>query len=68
MELKVIWLSGGGALAQASTEVLLQMLGKSVAVWDNTKKVEISKDVDGKFLESRSSELNVAFGMALREL
>ncbi len=67
-ELNHIFLSGGGALSVGVLEFLSQELGKKVALWDSAKKMEIFKDIDPKFMEEHSLELNVAFGMGLRGL
>ncbi len=61
-----LWLSGGGGASHEADKVLSEALGKPVSPWDNTKKMEIFKDVDHKFLEEHASEFNVAFGMTLR--
>ncbi len=63
-----IWMSGGGSMAHGAAEVFAEALGKSVQTWDNTKKLEIFKDVDQAFLTSRAPELNIALGLALRDL
>ena len=65
-ELKTIWLSGGGALCAGAEHNLSDELGKNLKLWDNTKKMQVFGDIDQKFLKDRSSELNVALGMALR--
>ena len=65
-ELKTIRLSGGGALCPGTGKMLSEELGKDVALWDNTKRLEIFGDIDQKFLAEHSPELNVALGMVLR--
>ncbi len=67
-ELKAIWLSGGASMSIGAPVVLSERLGKNVALWDNTRKLEISGRIDLKFLKEHSSELNIAFGLALRDL
>ncbi|OIO37944.1 MAG: hypothetical protein AUJ72_03505 [Candidatus Omnitrophica bacterium CG1_02_46_14] len=62
----LIWLSGGGAQSYETAKILSEAVGKPVSTWDNTKKMEIFKNVDLKFLEAHAGEFNVAFGMALR--
>ncbi len=66
-ELHQIWMSGGGALSVQAAEILSKELGKQVALWDNTKKMEIFGQMDQKYLAEHSAELNVAFGMVLRD-
>lgn len=65
--LKSVWLSGGGALAVSSQNILSEGLGKEVALWDATKKLELAPAVEAKFLETQAPLLNVAFGLALRD-
>ncbi len=65
-ELKSIWLSGGGALCHGVPEELSSELGRKVALWDNTQKIQIFGDVDQAYLKEHSPELNVALGMVLR--
>ena len=60
-------MSGGGALSVQAAEILSKELGKQVALWDNTKKMEIFGQMDQKYLAEHSAELNVAFGMVLRD-
>ena len=61
-----IWLSGGGSASYEADKILSESFNKPVSPWDNTKKMEIFKDVDHKFLNEHASEFNVAFGMTLR--
>lgn len=65
-DLKTIWVSGGGALAEESTGILSEELEKQVQYWDNLKKIEALPEVDKKLLSDKSRLLNVALGMALR--
>ena len=65
-DLKTIWLSGGGALAEDAASVLSEELGRPVQFWDNLKKMEVSGDADKKNLGEQSRVLNVALGMALK--
>lgn len=64
--LKTVWLSGGGAMCPGTPQALSEELGRHLALWDNTKKMEIFGDIDQRFLAEHSAELNVALGMALR--
>lgn len=66
-ELHQIWMSGGGALSVGAAEILSKELGKQVSLWDNVKKMEIFGQLDQKYLTDHSAELNVAFGMVLRD-
>lgn len=65
-EIKAIRLSGGGSLCPGTSKVLTEELGKEVAVWDNTKRLEVFGEIDQKYLAEHSAELNVALGMVLR--
>jgi len=65
-ELKYIWISGGGALSYEAAPVLSEQLGKEVALWDSTKKIEITGNVEHKFLAQHAAEMNVAIGLVLR--
>ena len=65
-ELKTIRLSGGGALCAGTDKLLSEELGREVALWDNTKRLEVFGDIDQKYLAEHSAELNVALGMVLR--
>jgi len=65
-ELKFVWLSGGAAMSIGAPVVFSELLGKQVSLWDNTRKLEISGRLDLKFLKEHCAELNVAFGLALR--
>jgi type IV pilus assembly protein PilM len=67
-ELKQIWMSGGGALAQDAPAILSEELGKEVQLWNNLKKINIFGNIDQKYLSDHSFELNVALGMVLRGL
>ena len=64
--ISALWLSGGGAASYEAAAVLSEAAGKKVSPWDNVKKMEVFKNSDTKFMEERSNELNVAFGLALR--
>ncbi len=66
VDLKSIWMSGGGALSGGAAAVLSESLGRQVSLWDNTQKMELGPAVDAAFLREHSTELNVAFGLALR--
>ena len=65
-DLKVVWISGGGALSVGAAEVLTSELGRQVSFWDNMKKIHTLGNVDEKYLSEHSTELNVALGMAIR--
>lgn len=65
-EVKQIWMSGGGALAQDAPAILSEELGRQVTLWDNLKKMEIFGEVDRTYLDEHAHELNVALGMVLR--
>lgn len=67
-DLKQIWISGGGALSEGTSAILSEGLEKEVLPWNNLKKVNIFGNVDQKYLSEHSFELNVAFGMVLRDL
>ena len=67
-ELSNVYLSGGGALSAGVSEFLSQELGKKVARWDNTSKMEVFQNIERQFIEEHSLEFNVAFGMVLRGL
>ncbi len=67
-DLNDIFLSGGGAMSVGGLEFLSQELKRKVALWDSTKKMVISKDINPKFMEEHSLEFTVAFGMGLRGL
>ena len=67
-DLPSIFLSGGGAMSVGAVEFLSQELEKKVTLWDNTKKMEISKEITPKFIEEHALEFNVAFGVSLRGL
>lgn len=64
---KSLWVSGGGALSVSALPVLAQGLGKDVSYWENLKKIEISGEANRQFVEEHANELNVAFGLALRD-
>ena len=65
--LKNLFISGGGALAEGITTIFSEELGMKVVLWDNMKKLEVSPEVDRKYLASHSQELNIALGLALRK-
>ncbi len=67
-DLSDIFLSGGGAMSVGVLEFLSQTLERKVALWDSTKKMIISKDINPTFLQEHSVEFDVAFGMALKGL
>ena len=64
-DLKTIWVSGGGVIAEGTVAFLSEELGKEARVWDNLKKIDVSPTVDRKNLTDHSHELSVALGMAL---
>ncbi len=67
-DLKQIWMSGGGALAQDAPAIFSEELGKEVRLWNNLKKIDTLGNIDQKYLTEHSFELNVALGMVLRDL
>ena len=67
-ELKQIWMSGGGALAQDAPAIFSEELGKEVLFWNNLKKIDTLGNIDQKYLSEHSFELNVALGMVFRGL
>ena len=67
-ELKMLYISGGGALATGVSDFLTEDIGRPVLFWDNTQKMQLLKNVDDQFMKDHSMELNVALGMTLREL
>ena len=65
-ELKMVYVSGGGALSPGTLEVLAEEVGRPVSYWDNTKKMRLAAKADQQFIKEHSAELTVALGMALR--
>lgn len=65
-ELRHIWVSGGGALSAGTEAALTEYLGgRSVTLWDPTKRLEISEHVDRAYLQKHQTQLAVALGLAL---
>ena len=61
-----IYLSGGGAQFSGLKDMLTNMLGMEIVLWDPLKKISISPKLDPKSLKEISSQLPVAAGLALR--
>ena len=64
--LRWIGLSGGGATAPVVSSLLSEELGRTVSLWDNSKKLSVSESADRELLAKHSGEFNVALGLALR--
>ncbi len=67
-DLKKIYVSGGGALALDTLDVLARETGKPVSFWDHTQKMKLVESVPASFMQAHSAELTVALGMTLRNL
>ena len=65
-ELKKVYVSGGGSLAAGAFEILAEEIGRPLVFWDNTKKMQMSGNIDGPWIQEHAAQLNVALGMAIR--
>jgi len=62
-----IFLSGGGSTFAGLKDMLANLLGIEVEYWDPLKQLTQSSNIDSERLNSLSSQLAVAVGLALRQ-
>lgn len=62
-----IFLSGGGSKFVGLKDMLGNLLGIEVECWDPLRKITVAQDIDSQKLNSLSSQLPVAVGLALRQ-
>jgi len=61
-----IYLSGGGSLFTGLKDMLTNLLGIQVEMWDPLTQISLSGDIDSQKIKSVSGQLAVALGLALR--
>lgn len=62
-----IFLSGGGSKFVGLKDMLGNLLGIEVECWNPFRKITVAQDIDSQKLNSLSSQLPVAVGLALRQ-
>ncbi|MCM8796837.1 MAG: pilus assembly protein PilM [Candidatus Omnitrophica bacterium] len=64
--IKKIFLSGGGSYYAGLRDILANLLGMEVAVWDPFKKISFAEGLEEDKVKAVSGQLAVAVGLALR--
>jgi type IV pilus assembly protein PilM len=61
-----IFLSGGSIYFSGLKDMLANLLGMEVEVWDPLRRINLAQDIDQGKIKSLSSQLAISIGLALR--
>ncbi len=66
VNLKTIWMGGGGALAAGASEELSKELERQVSLWNGATKMSALEDTTAELLKTNAYQFDVVLGLALR--